>query len=343
MKIKYCLGNVSSVSFSLWGTYGYNPLLFLSHQCIHRAHLLFWSYCPPLCYKHRNIHCRNCTPHHCTISHCTFHLLPHCNWIWMSCKHCNIYLFILLQKNEKEILVWHGRSKQSCCAFPLTHLPHIPQLESAIGIGIPSPITYPIPNNYGSFLISNHSKHICPAFRNLLIKAKTIPRIIIALGSQTSESGLWQSGVCTNVQTQIFHTEKYSTYTFITVLLQKKKIFRYFFLFKINESNTLALKMVPGLFFFFSTNFLTYRQASNQTDSVQDCESFINFYSYTDAKLFSHCRFSFQRNMEEKGKGYRKERIQKRRNMFFLTCFTSNKEFTTTKNIYRFPTDKKYM
>ena len=42
-------------------------------------------------------------------------------------------------------------------------------------------------------------------------------------GVKSSESGLWQSSVCVNAQTRIFHTEKDSTCTVITVQLQKKQ------------------------------------------------------------------------------------------------------------------------
>ena len=40
---------------------------------------------------------------------------------------------------------------------------------------------------------------------------------ICLAGVKSSESGLWQSSVCVNAQTRIFHTEKVSTYTVITV------------------------------------------------------------------------------------------------------------------------------
>ena len=66
---------------------------------------------------------------------------------------------------------------------------------------------------------------------------------------KSTESGLWQSSICVNAQTRIFHTEKDSTYTVITVPLQKKKHNRYEFLFKINESNALVFNMLQGLFF----------------------------------------------------------------------------------------------
>ena len=117
---------------------------------------------------------------------------------------------------------------------------------------------------------------------------------------KSTESGLWQSSICVNAQTRIFHTEKDSTYTVITVPLQKKKYNRYEFLFKINESNTLVFNMLQGLSFFFSAKFLTHRQACCQTDSMQDYHPFFNFSSYGNAKLFSHCRCSFQRNMKKK-------------------------------------------
>ena len=42
-------------------------------------------------------------------------------------------------------------------------------------------------------------------------------------GVKSSGYGLWQSSVCINAQTGIFHTEKDSTYTVITVPSQKKK------------------------------------------------------------------------------------------------------------------------
>ena len=109
---------------------------------------------------------------------------------------------------------------------------------------------------------------------------------------------MWQSSVCINAQTRIFHTEKDSTYTVITVSSQKKKQNRYEFLFKINDSNILVFRILSGLSFFFSAKFLTHQQASNQTALMQDCQPFFNFSCYGNAKLFSHCRCSFQRNMK---------------------------------------------
>ena len=68
--------------------------------------------------------------------------------------------------------------------------------------------------------------------------------------------------------------------------------------------------MLPGLSFFFSAKFLTHRQASSHANPVQASKPFFNFSSYGNAKLFSHCRCSFQRNIMEKEKRERGKRVQ---------------------------------
>ena len=129
-------------------------------------------------------------------------------------------------------------------------------------------------------------------------------------GVKTLESGLWQSTICVNAQTRVFHTEADSTYTIITVPPQKKQQVIYSFLFKINKYTTLTLKMNPGLSFFFSAKFLTHRQERSQTTPVQEQEPFYNLSSYGNGKLFRHCRCSFQRNIMEKEKRERGKRVQ---------------------------------
>ena len=81
---------------------------------------------------------------------------------------------------------------------------------------------------------------------------------------RTSKNGIWQSEICVNAKTNIFHTEKDVMYTFITIPKQKLKsnegIIRKntFFVFQINEGVNVSLKMIPNLSFMFSGAMLTH-------------------------------------------------------------------------------------
>ena len=194
-------------------------------------------------------------------------------------------------------------------------------LESKIGVGIPSPVTNPITNTYGSFLISDHSKHIYPAFKEMSSKAQITPCIIIALGSKTWESGLWQSGVCINAQTQIFHTEKNSAHIFIAFPLQKKQIFRYCSLFKINESNTSALMIIIGLSFFsFPSFWYICRQVIVLIQS-----KIVNHLLICTVMGMQSCSVNadvLSKEIQRKIKNIERKR---RKMCFFFTWFTLNK------------------
>ena len=70
----------------------------------------------------------------------------------------------------------------------------------------------------------------------------------------TSKQGLWQSELCCNAVTKDFHTERDITYTLISVPYQfvdnneKKK--PTYFLLQLNETTTVALRMLPKSSFF---------------------------------------------------------------------------------------------
>ena len=76
----------------------------------------------------------------------------------------------------------------------------------------------------------------------------------------SSESPMWQSQICANVSTTIFHKKNDCTYTVITVpeiiLSDKKKLRNIpYFLIYLNECNTISIPMTSKVSLFFVVYF----------------------------------------------------------------------------------------
>ena len=97
----------------------------------------------------------------------------------------------------------------------------------------------------------------------------------------------------------------------ITVPPQKQnKTSDIVFSLKINENNTLAFNMLPGLLFFFSAKFLSHRQASSRADPAQVYKPFFNFSS-NRTKFFCQCiDILFKEISWKRGERGRRERSQ---------------------------------
>ena len=70
--------------------------------------------------------------------------------------------------------------------------------------------------------------------------------------------------------------------------------------------------MSPGLLLFFSAKFLSHRQASSRSNPVHICKPLFTYSSDENAKFFSHCRCSFQKNIMEKKKEETEEKEAKK-------------------------------
>ena len=152
-------------------------------------------------------------------------------------------------------------------------------------------------------IIPNVKKLICPILNSAHQFQKEVGDINFR-EVQSSNLGLWQSSICVNAMTRIFHTEKDVTYTIISVPKQnlvcsdmKRK--STFFLFRLNNSNCLSIKMNPGISFLFSGTMLTHRQCCvdgyRENDIPTHGNIFFNIASYGNEKLFCHLRKSFER------------------------------------------------
>ena len=118
--------------------------------------------------------------------------------------------------------------------------------------------------------------------------------------SWKSSDTMWSTMVCINASTREFHTEKYTSYTLITVPLQDYKLQQksgniYDLLFKLNDKECISLPLTPDVTFMFSGTFLSHRQNGN-TSIDKENNQFVNLSSYGNHKLFTHIRIFFARN-----------------------------------------------
>ena len=100
---------------------------------------------------------------------------------------------------------------------------------------------------------------------------------------------MWQSTICVNAQTTQLHTENDNTYTVVSVpkqCVETKILPEHIIIFELKKKDTLGIAMEHGVSFIFSGKFLTHRQALNE-NKVSN-ETFLNFASYVDEKLFNH-------------------------------------------------------
>ena len=106
---------------------------------------------------------------------------------------------------------------------------------------------------------------------------------------------------CVNAQTKVLHSEDDCSYTVITVPNQRKllKNTNYNFTFQFNPNHSIYLEMDKPITFMFSGKFLAHQQLYNSNNEVTD-DTFINFGTYTNKKIFSHVKKSFERVKEAK-------------------------------------------
>ena len=123
---------------------------------------------------------------------------------------------------------------------------------------------------------------------------------------ETTEVGLWQSEICVNAITKIFHTEKDITYTLITVPPQIRQIPKYkdrsdtYFLLELNETKTLGFRLNNKVSFLFSGTMITHRQHcidGYEEDERKRAEKvpFFNVACYGNERLFRHIKTSIAR------------------------------------------------
>lgn len=133
-------------------------------------------------------------------------------------------------------------------------------------------------------------EHIAPIV-NVADKIQGVRGNINLLPVPGSEDGCWQTSICVDGQTHIFHTEEDCGYTVINVPNQQTEhLGKYHFLFMLKP------KCYVGIAFVFSGLLLTHRQ---HCEMNKQCDmSFFNFASYANKKIFSHIKCSLLRNNE---------------------------------------------
>ena len=114
--------------------------------------------------------------------------------------------------------------------------------------------------------------------------------------TSASDVGVWQSSLCINAVTKGWHTEDDVTYTIITVpnQMERNLDIKYHFLFKLQGKYTLSVPLNEGTTVLFSGKMLTHRQSSNVFETTYD-DTFFNFASYGNKKMYNHIRQSFIR------------------------------------------------
>ena len=112
----------------------------------------------------------------------------------------------------------------------------------------------------------------------------------------SSKDGLWQINMCVNAETTQYHIERDCTYTIIHVPQQVKcnDNSKHHFMFKKADDMNIAIPIQIGTTILFTSQFLTHRQ-SGPIDSTVDNDTFFNFTSYGNEKLFRHIKKSMAR------------------------------------------------
>lgn len=116
---------------------------------------------------------------------------------------------------------------------------------------------------------------------------------------ESTAGGMWQSSICINAKTTVFHTESDCTYTLCKIpnqtLAHDKNIdYQRMFFIQLNENETIAIPLVLNLTFVFTGMFITHRQHCHDY-SNHDGSVFINLISYGNKRIFDHIKKSFER------------------------------------------------
>ena len=114
--------------------------------------------------------------------------------------------------------------------------------------------------------------------------------------TSASEDGLWQTCMCVCAETEQFHNEKDCTYTLIHVpnqaILHNKS--KYYFSFHLLDLTNVSFQLKSGVSLMLSSQFITHRQLCN-TRHKDPNDTFFNFESYGNARLYRHIRNYFYR------------------------------------------------
>ena len=70
----------------------------------------------------------------------------------------------------------------------------------------------------------------------------------------------------------------------------------YRFLFKLKGNTNIGIKLLHGVYFFFSGYFLTQRQSTNFEITTDDT-LFINFASYGNVRMYRYLKASIKRKL----------------------------------------------
>ena len=105
--------------------------------------------------------------------------------------------------------------------------------------------------------------------------------------------------MCVNAETQKYHIECDCTYTLIHVPQQVRKCTapKYHFNFMLTKDIKYSIPLNAGTSILFSGKYITHRQSCCVVDDVDD-DTFFNFASYGNARLFRHIMKSFNRMKE---------------------------------------------
>ena len=110
---------------------------------------------------------------------------------------------------------------------------------------------------------------------------------------ECSSSGLWNCSLCISCQTEDLHTENDFTYTVINTPAQTNNMVVANFLFELQDSLTIGIKLEPGLSFIFSGKYSTHRQAID--DRIINHGDFVNLASYGNKRLYNHIKSTIKR------------------------------------------------
>ena len=104
----------------------------------------------------------------------------------------------------------------------------------------------------------------------------------LLMEGENSSKGCWNAMLNVNGKTELFHTERDCTYTFITVPHQVMKkeispVHKPYFIFKANSKTQILIPLVTGLSFVYNARFLTHRQAYNHFQ-VNDTPIFLIYH-----------------------------------------------------------------
>ena len=113
------------------------------------------------------------------------------------------------------------------------------------------------------------------------------------------KNGIINTHLCVNAMTAESHTEMDTLYTIICVPKQIDRNYKRLetrFLFHLNDTNTLEIKMFAHMDLIYSGYMLNHHQIFNK-DYLKDTK-FINIASYGNKRLFHNMLSSFERMIE---------------------------------------------